>query len=570
MAWSRLFLLPCLFASTRAAWTLTQPGTSGVNAMQMVVVGPDTVMMIDKLESNPLKTSAGTHALGAMYNLKTNTVRPLNGITTNSFCAGGGWLSNGTMVNIGGNPLVQIGNSTSQNGLQGVRLLNPCAAEEKCDVYEDAQHIRLTSARWYPSGARLSDGSLLIIGGALGGGWTNNPQLNNPTYEFYPPKNINGFNGVQIPSKFLVETLPHNLFPHVFALPNGQVFVAANNKTMILDWQRNVETRLPDLPNGQRCTYPMSGAAVMLPLRYENGWAPEIMICGGSEVSDTVLETELSSTTPASAQCSRMVLNAQGIKRGWQVEKMPQPRMMPDAVMLPDGKILILNGATGGTAGYGNVQNQVGTSNADGPVLQPVLYDPLAPAGGRFSNAGLPVSNIPRMYHSVATLTPKGTVMIAGSNPNLDVETRDYPTEFRVEMLFPDYMSKARPSIIFCDKTLHYARGATATISLPFGRHKRGFLFKKVEVVLMDLGFSTHGVHMDQRMVTLPALMIGRKLVTFTGPPNPNVYPPGPAWLYIVVDGVPTEAMKVMVGDGRSPPVDQGAIANMLAKTGNP
>ncbi|KAG8685122.1 hypothetical protein FRC08_013288, partial [Ceratobasidium sp. 394] len=544
MVWSRLLLLPCLFASTRAAWTLTQPGTTGVGAMQMTVVGPDTVMIIDKLESNPLLTAAGTHALGAIYSLKSNTVRPLNGITTNSFCAGGGWLSNGTMVNIGGNPLVQIGNTTSQNGLQGVRLFNPCGAGENCDVFEDAQRIRLTSARWYPSGARLPDGSLLIIGGAFGGGWTNNAQLNNPTYEFYPPKNINGFNGLQIPSPFLVDTLPHNLFPHVFTLPNGQVFVAANNKTMILDWQRNVETRLPDLPNGQRCTYPMSGVAVMLPLRYENGWAPEIMICGGSEVSDTIPENELSSTTPASAQCSRMVLNAKGIKKGWQVEKMPGPRMMPDGVLLPDGKVLIVNGAAGGTAGYGNVQNQVGTSNADGPAFQPVLYDPDAPAGQRFSSAGMPTSDIARMYHSVATLTPKGTVMIAGSNPNLDVETRKYPTEFRVEMLFPDYMSRPRPSVISYDKVLRYARGASAIISMPLGRHKRGFLFSKVEVVLMDLGFSTHGVHMDQRMVTLPALMLGRKLVTFSGPPNPNVYPPGPAWLYIIVNGVPSEGMK--------------------------
>jgi hypothetical protein len=38
------------------------------------------------------------------------------------------------------------------------------------------------------------------------------------------------------------------------------------------------------------------------------------------------------------------------------------------------------------------------------------------------------------------------------------------------------------------------------------------------------------------------------------------VYPPGPAWLFVIVDGVPSEAVKVMVGEGRSPPVDQGAI----------
>lgn len=536
--------------------------------MQMAVVSSDTVLIIDKLEQNPLHDEQDRPVWGAVYSLKTDKVRPLK-LVTNSFCAGGGWLSNGTMVNIGGNPLVEFTNVTAPNGLQGVRLYNPCAENENCEVYESPQRIRLTSARWYPSGARLSDGSLLVIGGAYGGGWTNNAQLNNPTYEFYPPKNINGYNGLQIPSQFLVDTLPHNLFPHVNALPNGQVFVAANNKSMMLDWQRNVETRLPDFPNGQRVTYPMSGAGVMLPLRYENNYAAEILMCGGSEVSDTVLEGQLSSQTPASAQCARMVLNAKGIKKGWQVEQMPAPRMMPDGVLLPDGKVLIVNGGASGTAGYGNVQNQVGLSNADNPVFQPVLYDPDAPAGKRFSSEGLPTSNIPRMYHSVATLLPDGRVMIAGSNPNEDVTERPYGTEFRVEMLYPDYLSKPRPTIIEFPQKLRYARSASLRVSLALKAHKKLF-FKKVEVVLMDLGFATHGVHMDQRMVTLPSVKIGTKVVKFMGPPNPNVYPPGPAWLFLVVDGVPSIAQKIMIGDGQDPPVDQGAIDNMLANTGNP
>ncbi|KAF8595713.1 hypothetical protein BDV93DRAFT_528472 [Ceratobasidium sp. AG-I] len=536
-----ILLAPCLFASTRAAWSLTQPGTTGIGAMQMTVVGPDTVLIIDKLEPNPLKDDEGKPAWAAVYSLKSNTPRPIK-LITNSFCAGGGWLSNGTMVNIGGNPLVEVSGAAAQNGLQGIRHFNPCAENEKCGMYEEPQRIRLASARWYPSGARLSDGSLLVFGGAFGGGWTNFKELNNPTYEFYPAKNINGFNGLPIPSQFLVDSLPHNMFPHANALPNGQVFIAANNKTMMLDWQRNIETRLPDLPNGQRVTYPMSGAGVMLPLRFENGWAAEILLCGGSEVSDIIPGDQLSSKTPASAQCSRMALNSKGIKKGWQVEKMPGPRMMPDGVLLPDGKVLIINGAASGTAGYGNVQEQVGLSNAANPVLQPLLYDPEAPAGKRFSSEGLPTSNIARMYHSVATLLPSGAVMIAGSNPNENVETRTFGTEFRTEMLFPDYMSKPRPSIISFDKILKYAKGSQARITSPFGKHKRG-LFNKVEVVLMDLGFATHGVH---------------------------IYPPGPAWLFIVVNGVPSVAQKVMVGDGSSPPVDQGAIDNMLAKTGNP
>ena len=44
------------------------------------------------------------------------------------------------------------------------------------------------------------------------------------------------------------------------------------------------------------------------------------------------------------------------------------------------------------------------------------------------------------------------------------------------------------------------------------------------------------------------------------GPPNENIYPPGPGWLYVVVDGVPSVGKRVMVGSGEGPPVDQQAI----------
>lgn len=63
--------------------------------MQMAVVSFDTVLIIDKLESNPLHDEQDKPVWGAVYSLKSNTARPLK-LSTNSFCAGGGWLSNGT------------------------------------------------------------------------------------------------------------------------------------------------------------------------------------------------------------------------------------------------------------------------------------------------------------------------------------------------------------------------------------------------------------------------------------------------------------------------------------------
>jgi len=136
--------------------------------------------------------------------------------------------------------------------------------------------------------------------------------------------------------------------------------------------------------------------------------------------------------------------------------------------------------------------NQIGQSNADNPAFQGVYYDPNAPAGRRFSQADLPISNIPRMYHSVATLTPNATIMIAGSNPNLDVSTNEYGTEYRVEWLTPSYLKGPRPMYTNLPSTINFGtKKDRPSIYIDVG-----FIFA---VALIDLGFVTHGVHMDQR-----------------------------------------------------------------------
>lgn len=433
-------------------WTLSQQGTTGVHAMQLAIISNSHAIIMDKVEHNPL-TVDGHPAWGALYNLKTHSVKPLR-VQSNSFCAGGSFLSNGTLINVGGNPVVEDRTAAADfgdiDGLQAVRILEPCDSEkvEGCDIYENPTRIRLASARWYNTVVRISDGSAMIIGGSTRGGWINNATTNNPTLEYYPPKNIHGQNGLPIHLPFLVDTLNSNLFPLAFLLPDGNIFMAANRDAMIYDWKTNTERRLPGIPNGVRVTYPMTGTGLLLPLSPQNGYTPEILICGGSTVDDTKPDYEISSQDPASSQCSRMVLTDEGIANGWQVEQMPHARTMPDAVLLPTGQVLIVNGAGTGISGYGNVLNQVGTSNADNPVFTPVLYDPSAPVGQRFSSAGMPTSNIPRLYHSVATLTPAGNVMIAGSNPNLDRSEVKYGTEYRVEWLNPPYMTLDRPKII--------------------------------------------------------------------------------------------------------------------------
>jgi hypothetical protein len=174
----------------------------------------------------------------------------------------------------------------------------------------------------------------------------NSAKINNPTIEYYPPKKF-AFNAKPpIYSPFLNRTLITNLFPIVVVLPiPDMIFIGANNDAILYNWKTNTEVALPPFPSGVRVTYPFTGSGILLPLSHQNGYTPEVLVCGGTNLDDRLPVTSLRVSDPASSQCARMVLTTSGIKEGWKTEQMPSPRIMPDLIMMPDGKILIVNGA---------------------------------------------------------------------------------------------------------------------------------------------------------------------------------------------------------------------------------
>ncbi|KAF9493773.1 copper radical oxidase [Pleurotus eryngii] len=544
-------------------WTLTQEGTTGVSAMQLAVVSDTKAIVFDKIEHNPLLVD-GHPAWASEIDLPSRTVRPLNPLS-NTFCGTGSFLSNGTFVHSAGNPIqFDVGAPHAISGLQSVRLFTPCN-DGSCDIIENPNRLRLTTKRWYTTSTRLEDGSLLIFGGSVIDGFINNASVNNPTFEFFPPKNIHGFNGLQIPSKFLVDTLIANQFPTVMSLPDGNLFVVANQEAMLFNWKTNRETSLPRLPNGVRISYPFSGGVVMLPLTIENNFTPEILTCGGAAISDALPDIEYSSQFPASTQCARIVLDKAGIASGWKVEHMPQPWTMVELVLLPDRRVLLVNGMRSGVSGYNSVHDPVGQSNADHPNLTPFIYDPSAPAGRRFSSADV-TSKIARMYHSTATVIPDGSVLIAGSNPNVDfVANATFQSEYRMEFLSPPYMSENRPTFKGLPALVDYGKTFTLDINLPATA-------TGATVALMDFGFATHTVHMDQKFVELRStLSRDKKSIRVTAPANPRLFSPGPGFIFIVTDqGVPSVGKRLIIGNGASPPVDEGAIENLLENTEAP
>jgi hypothetical protein len=116
------------------------------------------------------------------------------------------------------------------------------------------------------------------------------------------------------------------------------------------------------------------------------------------------------------------------------------------------------------------------------------------------------------LRHMCRTSLPDGRVMITGSNPNGDVETRKYATEYRVEYISPvgnhvippsesdsvdirfrcsqPYMSQVRPTYTGLDATWNYGARMELRVALPPSSTP-----PIMTVSLMDLGFSTHGVH---------------------------------------------------------------------------
>ncbi|EJF63628.1 glyoxal oxidase precursor [Dichomitus squalens LYAD-421 SS1] len=522
--------------------------SSGIVALESIIVNPNLALWFDRASNDPLQINNHS-AWGALFNLQTAEVTPLN-VITNSFCASGAFLSNGTMASIGGDQTGFTGNPTIKPGTQAIRLFDPCASltGEGCSLFEDPNLI-LLEKRWYPSAARIFDGSLIIVGGMHEEAVFYNIDPAN-SFEFFPRKE----ESVR-PSAFLERSLPANLFPRILALPDGTVFMVANNQSIIYDVETNTETILPDIPNGVRVSNPTDGSAVLLPLSPPD-FIPEVLVCGGSSIDDRIPVQNLSSQFPATSQCSRITLTPEGIAKGWEVEQMLTNRTLHELLHLPNGQILIANGAGTGFAGYGSVADPVGNSNADNAVLVPELYTPSAPLGQRFSNEGMLSSGIARVYHSSITLTPQGNFLVAGSNPNNGSNFTGpdfkFPSEFRVQTLDPPFMFVERPTIISAPQKLAFNSSVTIPISVPDTLSNDN---ATIQVSLMDLGFSTHGFHTGARLVFMDATISddGESL-TFTTPPSGRVFPPGPATVFLTINDVTSEGVSVMMGSGNAPP----------------
>jgi hypothetical protein len=205
-----------------------------------------------------------------------------------------------------------------------------------------------------------------------------------------------------------------------------------------------------------------------------------------------------------------------------------------------------------------NVSWAIGHSYADNPIRTPLMYDPQAPSGSRWSNQGLPESTVNRMYHSGALLLPDGSVFVAGSNPNPDYTvgpTVTYPWEDRTEIFYPWYYNQHRPEPQGLPTNLTYG-GGYFNVSLSLSDLDNvASNINNTNAIVIRTGYSTHAFNMGQRVLKLRTSYTvandgSATLYVSQMPSNPNVFTPGPALLFITVNGVPSIGQWVTVGSG--------------------
>jgi hypothetical protein len=438
------------------------------------------------------------YTTGTVTKPPVNTPQPMN-----LFCSGHAQLADGRILVTGG--------EREFPGILSLHVFTPGGPNGGSWQFIG----NMNRARWYPTSVTLPDGRVIILGGMdLSPAGTRG---GNPDFEVY----TDGV-GVNLPTP-----APHlaqaglMTFPFVYVLPSGKLFVHAGELTRFLDigtmsWV-GPAIQAADRPGRNARTYHLEGTSVLLPLK-PGGASPyraRVMVFGGGGAPGADIRT------PATDTCE--VMDTDAPNPAWAlVPPMSRPRVMPDAVLLPNGKVLVMNGSSSGVA-----------DNGANPVYETEIYDPDTNTWTQMHRM-----QVPRLYHATALLLPDGRVMTAGTDSMWNPDPF-HESQLRLEFFSPPYLFGAtRPVLSTAPGDIAY--GTTFSVATPD--------FATVdEAVLMRCGTCTHSFNPDQRYVGLDIVSRPAGGLTLEGPPNGFVAPPGRYMLFLLRGGVPSVARFVMV-----------------------
>lgn len=361
------------------------------------------------------------------------------------------------------------------------------------------QLANMNLGRWYPSLVRLPDERLLLIGGEVppnGYNRTNTCEIYNPATNTYT--NTGAFN------------LPTEI-PPALLLKNGTVF-----KT----W------RYPEFYNIATETWSAGPTMLQTRVGASNGdhCDHEIVYLPDGRVMAIGIRPVAGAVNPQMVEFYNPATNS------WSLgPNVRFPRMRPETLLLPDGRVLAWGGEYTGASGAGPVLKTVGlvpdcTNTAD-------IFDPA-------TNSWRPVSDANRWvhYHNVQVLLPDGRVMNTGGAGT----GGSFGTDSSVEYFSPPYLFRGvRPSIGSVSTT-NLVPGGSVTLQV-------SRTSAVTQVVLLGSRASTHWVDAGvQRYLSLPFTQNGTQVAATL--PNDSVEAlAGWYLLMVMVDDIPSEARMVRV-----------------------
>ncbi len=395
----------------------------------------------------------------------TGTVTPLAAPGYDIFCAGQSILPDGRLFVAGGH----ISNNV---GLPAAVIYDP-------NLNTWTRQPDMNAGRWYPSEQVMPNGDVLVVAGDidLTVGEDTLPQVWQSA-----TGNWRSLSNAQ---------LALGLYPTLSLAPNGKVFNSGPSIT----------TRYLDTSGTG--AWSVVGDHIFQGVRdydamvmYQPG---KILVVGGGDPATNTAETiDLTQASPA-----------------WKsTNNLAYARRQLNAVMLPDGKVLV----TGGTGGPG-------FSNPD-PNLAIMAAEEWDPATGNWTT--LANAAVPRLYHSISMLMPDGRVFSTGGN-----------SYTQSEFFSPPYLfAGPRPTITSAPASV--GNGQSLFVGTPDAANI-------TQVSWVRMPSTTHTFSMSQAFSSSTAITRGTGGITITSPNDPTM-PPGFYMLFILNNGVPSVAATVHLG----------------------
>lgn len=559
---------PAANARPRAAQP-TGPKTvgqwSGLKQLEDVPVHisllPDGKLLYWGRDKAPDTWDAAGGSWSYVWNPETNQTQRIFNHTTNLFCSGHSFMSDGRLLVTGGHDRHP---DPAYADIEGI-------GEVDVNIFDHVRNswtlaAQMPKGRWYPFNVTLASGETAIFSGSYWDGTYQPDKTGRPVPKTVRNRSPEIFTRAGTLRQFSASADMKN-YPYLHLAPNGNVLMAgpvdANIRTSYFD---------PEANNGQGSFTPVhptyiepwhsEGSAVM----YDSVNGKVLMVggTGGSLQPDVHIVPQARTIDLKNSP-------------SWQfVSPMNYRRKYHTATLLADGKVLV----TGGTQCNGG--NNIDCP--EGAAKSPELWDPQNPNGGWSVMAPNP-SGVPRVYHSVALLLPDARVLVGGGgyplaggeyagdekctegqiNGSVKCRTSGHKDAeiFSPPYLFDDSGSPApRPVIDTAPRDVSYNTRFSITYSGPTNVDK---------VTWIRLPSVTHGFNQDQRIIVFDGDDItpdpsNPNKLSIKAPADPRQCPPGHYMMFALNSaGVPSVA-KIIRVSGDQPSISSRVARNLDGK----